>query len=384
MNQIQATLKSENSTVEQSLYMALELSETKWKLAFSDGSSGLRHQVISAGATLELHDAIEAVKRRFGLPSNSPVLSCYEAGRDGFWLHRYLDSCGIANVVVDSASIEVSRRKRRAKTDRLDAGSLVRMLMRYCAGERRLWSVVRMPSVEQEDARHLHRELESLRDERTMHRNRMRSLLKLHGIKLGNPSRKDFATYIETIRLWDGTMVPGELRARLIREHERLRCVEEQIRTVEKEQRERIRRADTDSDRRVAQLMSLCGIGITSAWVFEKEFFGWRNFNNRREVGGCAGLTPTPYNSGKSRREQGISKAGNERIRKLIVEIGWCWLRYQPNSELSRWFNERFANGGKRMRRIGIVALARKLLIALWRFRTHGLIPEGARLKAIA
>jgi len=382
MNQIQATLKRENSTVEKSLYMAFELSGTKWKLAFSDGDR-VRHQVIDAGATLELHDGIEAVRRRFGLPSNSPVVSCYEAGRDGFWLHRYLDSCGIVNVVVDSSSIEVNRRKRRAKTDRLDAGSLVRMLMRFCAGERRLWSVVRVPSVEQEDARHLHRELETLRDERTMHRNRMRSLLKLHGIELGNPSRKDFASYIEAIRLWDGTMVPGELRARLIREHERLRCVEEQIRTLEKEQRERIRRADTDSDRRVAQLMSLCGIGITSAWVFEKEFFGWRNFGNRREVGGCAGLTPTPYDSGETRREQGISKAGNWRIRKLIVEIGWYWLRYQPNSELSRWFNERFANGGKRMRRIGIVALARKLLIALWRFRTHGLIPEGARLKAI-
>jgi transposase len=363
--------------------MALELSDAKWKLAFSDGSR-LRHKVIAAGATLDLHDAIDRARGRFALPSNSPVLSCYEAGRYGFWLHRYLDSCGIANVVVDSSSIEVSRRKRRAKTDRLDAGSLVRMLIRFCTGERGVWSVVRVPSVEQEDARHLHRELESLRDERTMHRNRMRSLLKLHGIELGNPSRKDFASYIETIRLWDGTVVPSELRARLIREHERVRNVEEQIRILKKQQRERVGRADTDSDRRVAQLMSLCGIGITSAWIFEKEFFGWRSFRNRRQVGACAGLTPTPYNSGETRREQGISKAGNGRIRKLIIEISWCWLRYQPNSELSRWFNERFANGGKRMRRIGIVALARKLLIALWRYRTHGLIPEGARLKASA
>ena len=275
MNQIQATLKGENSTVEKSLYMALELSERKWKLAFSDGGR-VKHQVIDSGATLELHDAIARARRRFGLPPNTPVVSCYEAGRYGFWLHRYLDSYGITNVVVDSSSIEVSRRKRRAKTDRLDAGSLVRMLIRFCAGERRLWSVVR-----------------------------------------------------------------------------------------------------------VAQLMSLRGIGITSAWIFEKEFFGWRNFGNRREVGACAGLTPTPYNSGESRREQGISKAGNKRIRTLIVEISWSWLRYQPRSELSRWFTERFAHGGKRMRRIGIVALARKLLIALWRFRTHGLIPEGACLKAI-
>lgn len=383
MNQIQAALNRENSTGEKSLYMALELSETKWKLAFSDGS-GLKHQVIAAGATGDLHDAIDTARRRFGLPSNSPVISCYEAGREGFWLHRYLDSCGIANVVVDSSSIEVSRRKRRAKTDRLDAGSLVRMLVRFSAGDKKVWSVVRVPSVEQEDARHVHRELETLKKERTMHRNRMRSLVKLHGIEIGNPSRKDFATYIETIRLWDGTVVPGELRARLIREHERLRSVEEQMRALEKERRERIRQALTESDRRVRQLMSLCGIGITSAWVFEKEFFGWRTFSNRRQVGACAGLTPTPYDSGKSRREQGISKAGNRRIRKLIVEISWYWLRYQPNSELSRWFNERFAHGGKRMRRIGIVAVARKLLIALWRYRTHGLIPEGARLKATA
>jgi transposase len=258
------------------------------------------------------------------------------------------------------------------------------MLMRFCAGDKKVWSVVRVPSVEQEDARHVHRELETLKEERTMHRNRMRSLVKLHGIELGNPSRKDFAVYIEAIRLWDGTTVAGELRARLIREHERLRSVEEQIKALEKEQQERVGQAHTDSDRRVGQLMSLCGIGITSAWIFEKEFFGWRSFGNRRQVGACAGLTPTPYDSGQRRREQGISKAGNRRIRKLIIEIAWSWLRYQPNSELSRWFNERFADGGKRMRRIGIVALARKLLIALWRYRTHGLIPEGARLKATA
>jgi transposase len=363
--------------------MAQELSNKKWKLAFSDGS-GIKHQVIAAGATGDLHDAIDRARRRFGLPSTSPVISCYEAGRDGFWLHRYLESCGIANMVVDSSSIEVSRRKRRAKTDRLDAGSLVRKLVRFCAGEKKVWSVVRVPSVEQEDARHVHRERETLKKERTMHRNRMRSLVKLHGIELGNPSRKDFAASIETIRLWDGTMVPHELRARLIREHERLRYVEEQIKALEKERLERVRQALTESDQRVAQLMSLCGIGITSAWVFEKEFFGWRSFCNRREVGACAGLTPTPYDSGESRREQGISKAGNWRIRKLIIEISWYWLRYQPNTELSKWFNKRFAHGGKRMRRIGIVALARKLLIALWRYRTHGVIPEGARLKASA
>jgi transposase len=283
-------------------------------------------------------------------------------------------------LVVDPSSIEVSRRKRRAKTDRLDVGKLLRMLLRHCAGETKVWSVVRVPGVEEEDERHMHRELESLRKERTMHCNRIRSFLKLHGIEVGNAMRRDFLDYVEVVRLWDGSELPVELRGRLRREYERLQFVQGQIVELEKERVRRVRLGDTVSSRRVAQLMTLCGIGIESGWLFEKEFFAWRKFSNRKELAALAGLTPTPYDSGASRREQGISKAGNRRVRALLIEISWGWLRYQPESKLTQWFNERFADGGKRLRRIGIVAVARKLLIALWRYVEHGLIPEGARL----
>lgn len=379
MNQIQATLKREDITKKAVLYMAFELGNKRWKLAFSDGNR-IRQVGIDAGDGGQLDGAMELAKARFGLDDQVRVISCYEAGRDGFWLHRYLESCGVDNVVVDSCSIEVSRRKRRVKTDRLDAGKLVQMLMRYCWGERKVWGVVRVPSVEDEDGRHLHRELETLKKERTMHRNRIRSLLKLHGIVIGNPSRKDFADYLDLVRLWDGTELPCELKGRLKRECERLTVVQEQIRHLEQEREQRLQRQDTVHMRRIAQLMALCGIGITSAWTFEQEFFGWRQFRNRREVAALAGLTPTPFDSGGSSREQGISKAGNRRIRSMIIQIAWKWLRYQPQSKLSRWFDERFAHGGRRMRRIGIVAVARRLLIDLWRFLEHGLIPEGARV----
>ena len=379
MSKSQATLQVKDSTESGALYMAFELSNKSWKLGFSDGAR-VRRKSIEASDLGQLHDEIDGAKERFGLADEVQVISCYEAGRDGFWLHRYLASCGVENLVVDPSSIEVSRRKRRAKTDRLDVGKLLRMLLRHCAGEAKVWSVVRVPGVEEEDERHMHRELESLRKERTMHCNRIRSFLKLHGIEVGNAMRRDFLDYVEVVRLWDGSELPVELKARLRREYERLQFVQGQIVELEKERVRRVRLGDTVSSRRVAQLMTLCGIGIESGWLFEKEFFAWRKFSNRKELAALAGLTPTPYDSGASRREQGISKAGNRRVRALLIEISWGWLRYQPESKLTQWFNERFADGGKRLRRIGIVAVARKLLIALWRYVEHGLIPEGARL----
>ena len=379
MSKSQATLQVKDSTESGALYMAFELSNKSWKLGFSDGAR-VRRKSIEASDLGQLHDEIDGAKERFGLADEVQVISCYEAGRDGFWLHWYLASCGVENLVVDPSSIEVSRRKRRAKTDRLDVGKLLRMLLRHCAGEAKVWSVVRVPGVEEEDERHMHRELESLRKERTMHCNRIRSFLKLHGIEVGNAMRRDFLDYVEVVRLWDGSELPVELRGRLRREYERLQFVQGQIVELEKERVRRVRLGDTVSSRRVAQLMTLCGIGIESGWLFEKEFFAWRKFSNRKELAALAGLTPTPYDSGASRREQGISKAGNRRVRALLIEISWGWLRYQPESKLTQWFNERFADGGKRLRRIGIVAVARKLLIALWRYVEHGLIPEGARL----
>jgi transposase len=311
------------------------------------------------------------------------VVSCYEAGRDGFWLHRYLQSCGIENVVVDSASIEVDRRKRRMKTGRLDAGRLVRMLMRYHGGERKLWSVVRVPSFEDEDGRHLHRELEGLKKERTRHRNRIRGILIQQGLRVNNPSKRKFVEQLDSMLTWDGRDLPPDMKGRLVREYRRLRLVEEQIKDLDKEKKQRLKEPNTVKLQQVVQLRSLYGIGTVSSWAFVMEFFGWREFRNRREVAALAGLAPTPYDSGGTVREQGISKAGSRRIRTLAVEIAWAWLRFQPQSKLSRWYIERFAGGGSRMRRIGIVAMARRLLIDLWRYLEHGVIPEGARLRLL-
>jgi transposase len=290
-------------------------------------------------------------------------------------------SFGVENLVVDSSSIEVNRRKRRVKTDRVDVRKLLGMLMRYCGGERRLWSVVNVPGVEEEDGRHHTREREVLKKERGMHRNRIKSLLIQHGLEARNPSSKGFLEYLDSLRMWDGRELPVDLKARVVREHERLKVVEGQLKVLNKEREERVESANTPALRKVAQLRTLYGIGQISSWDFVMELFGWRNFRNRREVGAFAGLTPTPYDSGNSRREQGISKAGRGRVRTLSVQMAWVWLRLQPGSKLSQWFMERFAGGGSRMRRIGIVAMARRLLIDLWRYLEHGVVPEGALLR---
>jgi len=331
----------------------------------------------------ELQEEIEKAKLRFKLSDDVRIISCYEAGRDGFWLHRYLLSCGVENKVVDSSSIEVNRRKRRAKTDRIDAGKLLRMLMRYHGGERKLWSVVRVPSVEAEDGRSLNRELEALNKERTMHRSRIRGLLIREGLQVGNPSSKRFLQEVDSLRTWDGKELPSDFKDSVVREYERLRMVEEQISALRKERERRVQSADSPSLRKVSQLRTLYGIGPTSSWDFVMELFSWRNFKNRRELGAFLGLTPTPYDSGGSQREQGISKEGRGRIRALSIQIAWGWLRFQPHSKLTQWYMERFADGGSRMRRIGIVAVARRLLIDLWRYTEYGVIPEGVRIRPI-
>jgi transposase len=382
MKKTQETPKRNGSTREAILHLAFELSHTTWKLAFSDGEK-VRTVTIAARNLDLLQEEIQKAKVRFRLGDDVGIVSCYEAGRDGFWLHRYLLSCGIENVVVDSSSIEVNRRKRRAKTDRIDARKLLGMLMRYHAGERKLWSVVRLPSVEDEDARSLNRELEALRKERTMHRSRIRGLLIREGLEVSNPSGKRFLQELDSLRTWDDKELPADFKAWIVREYQRLRMVEEQISVLNKERERRVQSAASPSFRKVSQLRTLYGIGPTSSWDFVMELFAWRNFRNRREVGAFPGLTPTPYGSGGSQREQGISKEGRGRIRALSIQIAWGWLRFQPHSELTRWYMERFARGGSRMRRIGIVALARRLLIDLWRYTEYGLIPEGARIRPV-
>jgi transposase len=382
MKKTQETLKKDVNTKVEVLHVAFELSNSKWKLGFSDGNK-MRFKSIDARNLEQLKEEIEKAKSRFRLDDDVRIVSCYEAGRDGFWLHRYLLSHGIENVVVDSSSIEVNRRKRRAKTDRIDARKLLNMLMRYHSGEWKLWSVVRVPSEEAEDGRELGRELESLNKERTRHRSRIRGLLIREGLEVKNPSGKTFLEELDSLCTWDGKQLPEDFKARIVREHERLRMVEEQMGILRKERERRVEASDSVSLRKIAQLRRLYGIGVTSSWDFVMEMFGWREFRNRREVGAFAGLTPTPYDSGGSQREQGISKTGRGRIRALNIQIAWGWLRFQPQSKLSRWYQERFAGGGSRMRRIGIVAVARKLLIDLWRYLEYGVVPEGARLRPV-
>ena len=367
-------LRGQDTTIVGRLYVAFELGDRSWKLSLGDGVRAPSRCTVAAGDTTAVLMAIAKAKARCHLAADAPVRSCYEAGRDGFWLHRWLSEQGIVNLVVDPASIEVNRRARRAKTDRLDSDKLLSMLMRYYGGERRVWAVARIPTPEQEDERRVHRELGRLRQERTAHSNRIRSLLVLHNLRVERIGGRAWAHW------WAqqaGQLLPG-LRAEIEREFERLSLVARQIRTLEAQQERQVR---SGAQPAIAVLSRLAGIGTGSAWTLVKELFGWRQFHNRREVAGCLGLAPTPYASGTSEVEQGISKAGNKRARWLMVELAWSWLRFQPGSQLSQWFNERFAGGGKRMRRIGIVALARRLSIALWRYLEHGEIPLGATLK---
>jgi transposase len=261
----------------------------------------------------------------------------------------------------------------------MDVNKLVGMLIRYHDGDKKVWHVVNVPSAEDEDYRHLHREMLSTKRDRTRHINRIKGLLKGHGVNL-KPG-KGFLKKLEEVRLWDGSKLGTELIARIRREFERMQLVEVQIKELERERVEAIRHSSRPEVEQVRNLLHLKGIGINSAWLFTMEFFAWRKFRNRKEVGALAGLTPTPSQSGGSYREQGISKAGNRYIRAMAIEIAWGWLRFQPESELSKWYEKRFGQGSSRMRRIGIVAVARKLLIALWRYLETGAIPEGAVLK---
>ena len=362
------------------LYMAFDLGETSWKLGFTIGfGQPPRIRTIRARDLQAIQQEIQAAKKRFGLPEEALVLSCYEAGRDGFWLHRYLCSLGIENQIVDASSIEVNRKARRAKTDRLDVRKLLSMRMRYQQGEHKVWSVVNIPSPEAEDRRHLHRDLKRLIAERTQHTNRMKGLLIAHGLQVS--VTKEFLQDLETLHLWDGSRLPPELRSRLQREYQRYLLVQAQIKALEQERLDLIRSSQRADIAMVRQLMRLKGIGVCSAWMFVMEFFAWRSFQNRRQIGALMGLTPTPYQSGDEDHEQGISKAGNSMVRATAVQIAWGWLQHQPQSKLSRWYQQRFSQGSKRLRKIGIVALARKLMIDCWRFLETGQVPEGAVLK---
>ncbi len=377
----ETTHMNQYTTIQPHLYMAFELSQSKWMLGFTIGfGQRPRLRTIAARDLATLQREIQLARARFELGADVPVISCYEAGRDGFWLHRYLTSIGVNNQIVDSASIEVNRRAKQAKTDKLDLGKLLTMLMRYQAGEKKVWRVVHVPSPEVEDHRHLHRELTDLKEQRTQHTNRIKGYLSNQGICL--EVKDDFPELVAHQCLWNGEPLPMGLQARLLCEHQRFQLVQQQIKVLETERRDLVRQSTRPDIEQVRQLLRLRGIGINCAWLYVMEFFSWRTFRNRREVGALAGLTPMPRKSGEEDRELGISKVGNRHIRAMAIEIAWIWLRYQPHSELSHWYQRRFAKGSKRLHKIGIVALARKLLIALWRYLEFGTLPAGVVLKS--
>ena len=361
------------------LYVAFELGEKEWKLAMSPGlGARARLRTLRSRSTGRLLAILEKERDRAGAVG---IVSCYEAGRDGFWLHRFLRAQGIDNRIVDSASIEVRRRARRVKTDRLDAQKLLTMLHREALGEEEVWSVVRVPSVADEDARSLQREYRTLVKERSRSSNRIKGLLASQGLVAPRIDGR-FLDWLAGVKLWDGSAVPSGLRARVEREFERWRFTHGQVLALEKERRDRTKDETDPGLDKVRALFALRGIGLGAAWTWGLEFFTWRQFRNGKEVGALSGLAPTPHQSGDSDHELGISRAGNRWVRGLAIEIAWGWLRHQPDSALTRWYNERFARGGPRARKVGIVALARKLLVALWRYVETGALPEGAVLKA--
>ena len=371
-----ATTHPESSVNEPPLYVAFELGKKDWKLAMTSGF-GVEPWVrtVASGDLRGVERALGDGRLRLGLPGRAPVVSCYEAGRDGFWIHRALTQMGVRNRVVDSASIEVNRRARRVKTDRLDALKLVRMLVRVWYGERRVWSEVRVPTVAEEGARQVSRERTALIQEQTRLVNQMRGWLATWGCKL--PARRRGCWWM-TLRDWAGAALPAELQTRLARAETRLEMIAGQIGELEAQQEAAVTTAAPASALR--QLVQLKGVAPTSASVLLDEGLVWRAFRNRRQIGGLLGFAPTPYDSGESTQEQGISGAGNKRLQSISLQLAWNWVRWQPQSALTQWYRARFGTG-KRARRMGIVAVARRLLIALWRYVTTGVVPAGAMLR---
>lgn len=391
------TLPNGFNTQENTVYIALELSDAKWVLCMTTGEK-FRTRSIPARDFEQLRIEVEEVARLNSIPIAAlKVVSCYEAGRDGFYIHRKLEKMGWQNKVVDSASIEVNRRKRRAKNDRIDAESLLRQLLRHCAGEKKAFSVVRIPTVEQEDMRRQVREIDRLRVEMGSHTVRIKSLLLLNGVIKIDPASRGFLAELSDWRVQlekEGFPLPPHVLDEVIREYARRQLVRSQRQELctklEQQLAAEVESSHVDPTKppqpgasamqKVARLAWLRGIGMHGAWVLVTELFGWRKFDNPRQLAALVGLVPSPYSSGTTDHEQGISKAGRAHLRRLLTQLAWGWLRLQPNSKLSQWFNERFATG-KRSRRCGITAMSRKLLIALWRHVEQGIVPEGATLK---
>ena len=366
-------------------FFAIELSKQSWVIGFiTPLSAKISRRILSGGDWKGLLDLMEEVRARVSRETGRAVdvISCYEAGYDGFWLHRLIEAQGIRNYVIDPASLQVDRRMRRVKTDRIDTERLLRSLMAYLRCEPKVWSVVRVPSIAEEDARRLHRERDRLVSERVQHVNRIKGLCALHGIYDYQPLRPQAMARLEQLRTAEGISLPPRLKSEIKRELQRLELVVEMVATLEAE-RDAIVEDDASTHvnaKKIQNLHKLKAIGPEFATVLVGEIFH-RDFNNRRQLASYVGYAPNPFQSGNVAHDQGISKAGNRKGRTTGIELAWLWLRYQPDSDLSVWFRTRVGTLKGRIRRIAIVALARKLLVALWRYLETGLVPQGAVLK---
>jgi transposase len=366
-----------SSVSDPTLYVAFEVSKRLWTVAMTSGLSlSPWVQTMRPGDWRQLHRLLANGRARFALPRLAPVVSCYEAGRDGFWIHRALTAQGLINRVIDSASIEVNRRARRNKTDRIDARKLVVLLVRVGLGDHTAWREVRVPTVAQEAARVVSRERATLVVEQTRLVNQLRGWLTTWGAALPAARRARWWTAVVD---WSGAALPASVQALLARASARLDGVAAQIEELDAQQQAAITAAAADAPAR--RLCQIKGVAATSVSTLLAEGLVWRDFANRRQVGGILGFAPTHHASGDLQRDQGISHAGNRHLQSTAIQLAWSWVRWQRASRLTQWYLARFGQG-KRARRIGIVALARKLLIALWRYATAGTLPEGAVLKA--
>jgi transposase len=360
------------SVSEPTLFVAFDVGKREWKLAVTSGF-GVAPWVrtVASGDLAAVARVVRDGRRRVGLSATARVVSCYEAGRDGFWIHRALRALGVENRVVDSASIDRNRRARRVKTDRIDAIKLVQKLVRVWLGEPDVWREVRVPTVAAEAARQVSRERTTLVQDRTRLINQMRSWLAVWGA--GLPRRH--GAWWTGVRDWAGAPLPAEVQARLARAEARLQGIEAHVRELAAQHRAAVRAAAPESP--LARLVRVKGVAATSAATLLEEGLVWRAFRNRRQVGGLLGFAPTPAQSGDMVRELGISRAGNARLQQVMIQLAWNWVHWQPASALTQWYHARFG-AAKRTRRVGIVAVARKLLIALWRYVTRGVVPAGA------
>ena len=366
------------------IFVSLELSRSKWLVTSLSPGAGERMSkfVVTGGDVPGLLACLAELQRKAKARTGSSfrIVSIQEAGLDGFWIHRILEREGIESYVVDPASIATSRRRRRAKTDKIDGEALVRALLAYKRGEPRVCAMLRVPTPEEEDRRRLVRERKALTNERVRHVNRVKGLLFGQGVSGYQPLNRDRRKRLEELVTGDGRPLPSALKAQISRELDRIELLIEQIKAVEKARDDMMVAAQTSSPA-PALLLNLKGIGPQFAAVIWSEGLS-RHFDNRRQVAAYAGLAPTPWQSGKVDRDQGVSKSGNPRLRTTLIQLAWLWLRRQPDSALTAWFKERVTQNGGRQKNATIVALARKLLVAMWKYVTAGVIIEGAVLTA--